>query len=51
MKLKPNELMNVIGGGITASMINAIVDGFQLIFDIGKSIGSSISRLVTRRAC
>lgn len=45
------ELIEIEGGNISATMINAIVRGFQFLFEVGKSIGSSISRMVSKNYC
>lgn len=51
MILEKNTLLAINGGGITASMVNAVRQVFQFIFDLGKSIGSSISRMVSGNYC
>lgn len=51
MILEKNTLLAINGGGITASMVNAVRQVFQFIFDLGKSIGSSISRIVSGNYC
>lgn len=51
MVLKKNELTNIVGGAVTATMFNAIVKGFMFIFDLGKSVGSSISRIINKNYC
>ena len=52
MKLNSEELLQIEGGAsITASMVNAIVDGFQKIFELGRAFGSAVSRFVKRSFC
>ncbi len=51
MKLEKEVLTKIYGGAITASFINAIVDGFQKIFDFGRTVGSAISRFVSKNWC
>ncbi len=51
MVLKKNELINTTGGALTASLFNAVVKGFMFIFDLGKSVGSSISRIINKNYC
>lgn len=51
MKLNRNELLNVYGGTISATLINAIVKGFSVIVDLGKALGSSIRRAVSGKTC
>lgn len=45
------ELLDIQGGSISATMINAIVRGFQFLFEVGKSVGSSISRMISKNYC
>ncbi len=51
MKLNRNELLNVYGGTISATLINAIVKGFSVIVDLGKALGSAIRRAVSGKTC
>lgn len=52
MKLQRKELLLIQGGaGITASLINAIVDGFEFIYELGKSVGSAIARAFRKTYC
>lgn len=49
-KLNKQEL-NMISGGISGTVLTAIVNGVQLIYDLGKSLGSAIRRFTTGRYC
>ena len=51
MEIKVEEMKLVTGGSITSSMINAISKVVQTIYDLGKSTGSAIRRLVTKTYC
>ncbi len=51
MILEKNELSQVVGGGITAALVNAVIRGFQFLFDLGKSVGSSIARMTKGSYC
>ena len=51
MKLNRNELLNVYGGTISATLINVIVKGFSVIVDLGKALGSAIRRAVSGKTC
>lgn len=47
-----NELKTIYGGvSFTQGIINAIVKGISTIYDIGRRIGSSISRLKNGTVC
>ena len=45
------ELKGIYGGGISAAMINAIVRGATLLFEMGRSLGSAIRRCISRNYC
>lgn len=52
MKLTKKEQKNVIAGaGLSASLINSLVKGFNSFMDIGRYFGSSIRRLIGGNAC
>lgn len=51
IKLTDNQLKEINGGAITSTLINAIVKGFSLIIEIGKSLGSSIRRATSGKFC
>ena len=53
IKLDNNELMDIKGGNIayTATMINAICRVVDIIFEVGKNIGSSIRRSSENSVC
>ncbi len=45
------ELMNVVGGAFSAALVTAIVSALKGIYDLGKSIGSSIRRVLGGKYC
>ena len=46
MKLKVNELKQIrAGAGLSGTLINALVRGFNCFLDAGRYLGSSIRRL------
>ena len=51
MRMTRQELFFIKGGSITASMIEAVFNGLQKIFDFGRTLGSAISRLYTKKWC
>lgn len=53
MQLSNKELYRIFGGasGITATLLNSIIRGFSFIFDLGKSIGSSLRRGIDGKTC
>lgn len=50
-KLSNEELFNIVGGGISASMISAVVRGINSFLDLGRSVGSAIRRLTSGTLC
>lgn len=51
MILNKNELMAIRGGAVTATLINAIVKGLNILIELGKSVGSSIRRISSGSTC
>ena len=51
MILNNRELKSINGGAITSTLINAIVKGFSLIIELGKSLGSTIRRVTSGKTC
>ena len=51
MKLNKKEMQNITGGAISYSLINAITKAITAIFDLGKSTGSAIRRIVKKSYC
>lgn len=52
MKLTSDELKLIkAGANISASLINYLIKGFNSFLDIGRYLGSSIRRFVSKNAC
>ncbi len=51
IKLNKEELLKVTGGSLSATMINAIVKGAGLLFEIGQAVGNAIRRAITKTTC
>ena len=51
MRIENSELININGGGITAAYLNAASRAVNTILEFGRTVGSSIRRLVSRRYC
>ena len=49
--LQKEELVNVVGGAITATLINALARAVTTILDLGRTLGSSIRRSRTKNYC
>jgi hypothetical protein len=51
-KLNKNELRELYGGlSISGTIITAFTNGIKTIFEMGRSLGSSIRRLSERKLC
>ena len=51
MKLNNNELLSIKGGATSATLINAIVKGIELLMELGKTLGSTIRRVSANKSC
>ena len=51
MILTQNELIKVKGGGITASWFNYLTRAVEILFKIGRAVGSSLRRAYSRHYC
>ncbi|MBR3116826.1 MAG: hypothetical protein IKF36_03015 [Bacilli bacterium] len=50
-ELTKEESMTLYAGGITSSILNAIVKGITVVTDLGRYFGSSLRRLFDKRLC
>ena len=52
MKLTNMELKSIVAGaGISTSLMNSIIRGINVFVDIGRYLGSSIRRLISKEIC
>lgn len=51
MLLKEKELLSIRGGAFNASLVSAIIKGFQFIYDIGRVVGTTIRRAISKDLC
>lgn len=51
MKLNNQDLYYIIGGGISASMLNSMARIIESVIEVGKMIGTSIRRLFGKNYC
>lgn len=49
--LNEDELFNITGGSLSASMINYLVRGIEAIFELGQSLGTAIRRTKENKIC
>ncbi len=45
------ELLNVQGGSISASLLNAIARGAEVLYNIGSSLGKCIRLFISGKKC
>lgn len=45
------ELFNIVGGSITATLLNSVSRLIDTIINAGQLVGSSIRRLATGKVC
>ena len=46
-----NELLNIWGGEFSASMLNSIARIGTMLFEIGRSFGTVIIRIIKKNPC
>lgn len=46
-----NKQKKMYAGGISASLVSALLKGFNIFTDLGRYFGSSIRRLTTKNIC
>lgn len=50
-KLSNNELLLIEGGKTSAALVNSIIRGASLILELGRSLGTAIRRITSRKSC
>lgn len=50
-ELSKEESMSLYAGGITSSILNAIIKGINVVADLGRSLGSAIRRIFDNKLC
>ena len=52
MKLTNTELKSIVAGAsVSSSLINSILRGVNVFVDIGRYLGSSIRRIISKEIC
>lgn len=51
MVLSENELIEVTGGGVSASLLNALSRAITTSLSLGQIIGSAIRRVFSKKYC
>ncbi len=50
-ELKNEELKEIYGGSFSGTFISSIVRGVTFIFDLGRTLGSALVRLINHAPC
>ena len=50
-KLNKEQLLKITGGGISATLLNALARGIDVFLDVGRSIGSAVRRIISGNKC
>ena len=45
------ELIEITGGGISASLMNAISRGIETIYNLGRAFGTAINMIIKGKRC
>lgn len=51
MKLQDEMLIEVVGGSISATFLNSLSRLFSTVIEVGRMVGSSLRRIVTKNYC
>ncbi len=51
MKLSKEELKRIYGGDISGSMLSSMVRGITILLELGRSLGSSLRRVMDGNMC
>lgn len=51
MILSEEECKEIVAGSITGTLINAVTSLVKTIVDIGRSLGSAIRRIASKKSC
>jgi len=51
MDLTKEELLTIKGGAWSAALVNATVKGFEFLYNLGKYVGTTISRVWSKNLC
>ena len=51
MKLDNDNLIKVVGGSISGTLLNSITNLIDTIMDVGRSFGTAIKMMFSGRSC
>ncbi len=50
-ELQKEELKQIYGGAISATLFNAFVRGVNTFLEVGRSLGSAVRRIFSKNVC
>ncbi len=50
-KLNKNQMKNIKATGLNGTILNAILRGANIFIDVGRNMGSSVRRFVSKNLC
>lgn len=50
-ELSKEELKQIYGGAISATLFNAFIRGINTFLEVGRSLGSAVRRLISKDVC
>lgn len=51
MRELTNKELNLIAGGVSGAVLTSIIKGATIIFELGRSLGSAVRRMMTKNYC
>ena len=51
IRIKDIELNEIVGGGLTGTIVNAFIGAGRFIYGLGQSLGSGLRRIGTNNLC
>lgn len=49
--MSKEELLNIYGGAISGTLINALVRAINAVLEVGRSLGSAVRRISSGSSC
>lgn len=51
MRELTNKELNLVVGGISGAVLSSIIRGASVILELGRSFGSALRRIITKKYC
>ncbi len=51
INLNHKQLVNISGGSLSGTIINAFVSGIKTVIDVGRSLGTALRRIKEDKMC